>query len=182
MDEVIEEAVQKTKKKRQSEGKRDKDEEPPLKKKKTKHSVVDETPILTKDEQNKINIARRELKALFLKYPDLDITRTVEVDEHVESLPMSEVKKMLENMKVAIGQQNPSSNSETILGPLALILQKVTGKKRIYRDIMDDTKLHAAFEQMLPCIEDYISVPLQIAHRLGNHLANSVYDEQDEIL
>lgn len=178
MEEVIEEAVKKTKSNKRQNETRKKDEEPPSKKKKTKHQDFPQEIPITKDDINRMNIARRELKILFLKYPALDITKTVEVDDFVDSLSAEELKKMLENMKVAIGQQNPSTNSETVLGPLALILQKLTGKKSIYKDIMEDTKLHAAFEQMLPCLEDYVSVPLQIVHRIGNHLANAVYDEQ----
>lgn len=178
MEEVIDEAVKKTKSNKRQNETRKKDEEPPLKKKKTKHQDLPESIVVTKDEINKINIAKRELKTLFLKYPTLDITKTVEVDDFVDSLSPEELKKMLENMKTAIGQQNPSTNSETILGPLALLLQKATGKKRVYKEIMEDTKLHAAFEQMIPCLEDYVSVPLQIVHRLGNILANAMYDEE----
>jgi hypothetical protein len=179
MDAVIDEAVKASKSKRKADT--EVDEERPIKKKKVSKDkgkkVVEAIPI-TKDEIDKLAMSKKELKNLYLKYPDLDISRAVEIDELVESLSAFEVKKMLENMNSELKMKVPNSTSEDALGMIALILQRMTGNPRIYKKLMEDEKLHAAFEQICPRIEDYISVPLLIFHRLGTHFSEVLFTEE----
>jgi hypothetical protein len=182
MADVINEAVENTKRKAESEAE---SERPKKKHKKDKSKKkIDESeqqegkePIkLTKEEYDKHQIAKKELKSLHLKHTAIDVSEAERIDEYVESLTPEEVRQKIENIRMHIGLESPLGKAENFLGLIAIAVQKALGSSTLYQRIMSDDHIIAAVDYLLPEIRDRFSAPVTLLHRIGVHISDDVHN------
>lgn len=154
------------------------EEERPRKKQKyNNHKKIGETlPPITKDD---FEIARKELKMIMLKNPNIDIEHVMRIHNEIMGLDQEELTTFLENAKIEIGLKNPNQNSHNIIALISLGLQRLTGNSSFYKRMMNDSTLIASLEHYFPDPSSYLSVPFQIVARVAGHLSDVTFNQNN---
>lgn len=122
-------------------------------------------------------IAKKELRNLHLRFPDIDVTQIAELRNKISQMTHDEVKTTIEDIKSTINQK--SNTSEHALGTLALILSKISGEPKLYDKIMKDDEILAAAEYLCPSLEEYLSAPLQLVHKIAHHVSDLKFNKDN---
>ncbi|HXU95460.1 MAG TPA: hypothetical protein VFP45_03390 [Candidatus Nitrosotalea sp.] len=115
-------------------------------------------------------IAKKELKNLHLRFPDIDVSQIAELRNKIDQMTHEEIKTTIDDIKSTINQK--TNTSEHALGAFALLLSKITGEPKLYDKIMKDDEILAAAEYLCPNLEEYLSAPLQLAHKIAHHVSD----------
>ena len=89
-----------------------------------------------------------------------------------------DVKTTIEDIKSTINQK--TNTSEHALGTVAIILSKLTGEPKLYDKIMKDDEILAAAEYLCPALEEYLSAPLQLVHKLAHHVSDLKFNKNND--
>lgn len=178
MSKVIDQAVERVEKPKEKKRKRDDSDGKSSKKRKVVEEEEEMVEDVDENEKAMDELRRKELKRLVMKYPDVSLDKTREVDERIKAMTSEQVKEDLNNLKIEIGAQQPGETALSIVGFVGLMIQKYTGDKTVYERFTNDHELVSAVDQICPSIDDYLTVPLKIAHRVGAHLSSVAFDEK----
>lgn len=179
MEKVIEKASRKTKADALPEEK----ERPKKKSKKSKHKDNEE-PLpeeIVEIPDEKTEAKRKELKILMLNNPGVQLDKILEIQNFISQMNGKEINYYLDNFKFAIGI-NPTDTSENIIGMIGILLQRQFGDPTIYKNITTDAKLLSSFEQIVPSLGEWLSIPLQIVHRIACHICTMKYGESNSVI
>jgi hypothetical protein len=177
MEKVIEKASRKSK----ADALPEESERPKKKSKKSKKKEEEEIPPPEEIEvipDEKTEAKRKELKILMLNYPGVQLDKILEIQSFITKMDKNEVNYYLDNFKFAIGIK-PTDTSENIVGMIGILLQRQFGDPRIYQQITTDAKLLSSVEQIVPSFGEWLSIPLQIVHRVACHVCTMRYGENN---
>jgi len=123
-------------------------------------------------------IAKKELRNLHLRFPDIDVSQIAELRNKISQMTHDEVKTTIEDIKSTINQK--TNTSEHALGTIALILSKISGEPKLYDKIMKDDEILAAAEYLCPALEEYLSAPLQLVHKIAHHVSDLKFNKDND--
>jgi hypothetical protein len=153
--------------------------EPPRKKRKTgKDTFMNPNNVQLEPESEELVLKRKELKAIMLRYPDLDLEKITRLHTDICRMHPNDVEILLENSKIEIGLKNPNQNAKSMLSLIGVALHKITGLTGIYKKMESDDSLITALEHYLPDPTSKLSIPMQIVSRISSHIADEMFGAQ----
>jgi len=159
----------------ESNGSEDEENIGPPPPKRRKIGTISKVASMSADEK----LLRKELKMILLKNPKIKLDEQLQMDDYINSLDISEIKVHLENAKIEIGLKSPINTAEELIGMVGIFLQRYYNNTTLHHRLINDTTLIAAVEQWVPLANDYLSVPLQIFHRVVGHVTDVHFNQSN---
>jgi hypothetical protein len=125
--------------------------------------------------------ARKQLKSLLLKNPDLAFNNTQRIDEMISEFNDDEIFALLDNAKIEVGLMTPNQNAIGFISGLGAALEKFLGKRGIVERMIKDDELLSMVEYYVPDTLYWMSFPLRIFHRITTHI-NDAFMNPEKII
>ncbi len=154
--------------------------QPPRKKQKTEGFFGYISNLFSMDQKEyddqQIMMERNELKLILKKYPKLDVSEEVETAEYVRNMTDEQVHDMYQASKLKLGEEIilpkiiPENNGENAISLLGQILSIHLGLPDLQDEMIHDTRLITAANQLIPSLQPKLSLPMEIFGRISYHI------------